>query len=301
MIACDLGSNTLRIAQFDTFTCKRTRCFEKIVRTAKDLHLTRCIGEEAQTNILNALQEASSLFDFAHEPSFCVTTEAMRVASNAHEVLALIKKEFGLSFNIISGEEEASYTALAIEHALRREGLCDDTYVLFDLGGGSTEITLCYQYVKKSRSFPFGIVTTAERFKEHLDENISSLLSMSDSFLKEEKNLHKTYKQLIATAGTPTTVAAFLQGLDYEHYAPEKVNGKCLHVNDFDAALKELSAMPLHVAERYTGTNRRDLVIVGIVLVKGIMKKLGFESCIVMDDGLREGVAISNCNKAVSS
>lgn len=50
----------------------------------------------------------------------------------------------------------------------------------------------------------------------------------------------------------------------------KKLNGKCLHVNDFDAALKELSAMPLHVAERYTGTNRRDLVIVGIVLVKGL-------------------------------
>lgn len=301
MITCDLGSNTLRIAQFDSLTCKRTRCFERIVRTAKDLHLTGRIGEEAQTNILNALHEASTLFDFTHEPNFCVTTEAMRVASNADEVLALIKEEFGLSFRIISGEEEASYTASAIEHALRREGLNDDTYALFDLGGGSTEMTLCYQNAKKSQSFPFGIVTTAERFKEHLDENIASLLSMTDAFLKEHQNIHQTYKQLIATAGTPTTVAAFLQGLDYEHYEPEKINGKHLHVNDFDTALKELSTMPLHVAERYTGTNRRDLVIVGIILVKGIMKKLGFESCIVMDDGLREGVAISNCNKAVSS
>ena len=209
MIACDLGSNTLRIAQFDSLTCKRTRCFEKIVRTAKDLHLTQRIGEEAQTNILKALQEASTLFDFTKELSVCVTTEAMRQAHNAHEVLAIIEKEFGLSFRIISGEEEASYTALAIEHALRREGLCDDTYVLFDLGGGSTEMTLCYQNTKKSQSFPFGIVTTAERFKEHLDENIASLLSMTDAFLKEHQNIHQTYKQLIATAGTPTTVAAF--------------------------------------------------------------------------------------------
>lgn len=301
MITCDLGSNTLRIAQFDSLTCKRTRCFERIVRTAKDLHLKGRIGEEAQTNILNALHEASTLFDFTHEVSFCVTTEAMRVASNADDVLARIKKECGLSFRIISGEEEASYTALAIEHALRREGLNDDTYVLFDLGGGSTEMTLCYQNAKKSQSFPFGIVTVAERFKEHLDANITSLLSMTDPFLKEHKNIRQTYKQLIATAGTPTTVAAFLQGLDYEHYAPEKVNGKCLHVNDFYAALEELNTMPLAVAERYTGTNRRDLVIVGIHLVTAIMVKLGFDSCIVMDDGLREGVAISNCNKTVSS
>lgn len=301
MISCDLGSNTLRIAQFESVTCKRMHCFERIVRTAKDLHRTQRIGEEAQTNILNALKEASAQFDFKHEPSFCVTTEAMRVANNAHEILALIKKEFGLDFHIISGEEEASYTAIAIEHALKREGLCSDTYALFDLGGGSTEITLCYKNQKKSQSFPFGIVTTAERFRENLDDNIVPLLSIMDSFLMQHKNIYQTYKQLIATAGTPTTVAAFLQGLDYEHYDPEKINGKQLFIQDFDLALKELTSMPLEVAEQYTGTNRRDLVITGIGLVKAIMVKLGFESCIVMDDGLREGVAISNCNKIVNS
>lgn len=301
MIACDLGSNTLRIVEVDALTCKRIKAFERIVRTAKDIHKTSLIGKEAQENIFKALREASQHFDFKHEQSFCVTTQAMRMANNAQEVLSAIVAEFGLSFEIISGEQEAYLTSLAIEHALKREGLQSHTYALFDLGGGSTEIILCHEGKKITHSFPFGIVTTAEGYHSDLTQGVIEVVSTLDAFIESLGNIPQTYQQLIATAGTPTTVAAFLEGLDYEHYDSQKINGKCLHVKDFDCAFEQLSSMPLSLAERYTGTNRRDLVIVGILLVKHIMEKLGFESCIVMDDGLREGVAISNCNKKVSS
>jgi len=299
MLACDLGSNTLRIVEFNPLTCKPVRTYEKVVRTAKELHVTKRIGVAAQDNILKALQEASSLFDFT-QPSFCVTTEAMRIATNAHDVLARIHNAYGLRFTIISGEEEAYLTSLAIEHALRREGLRDDSYVLFDLGGGSTEITFSRNREKTSQSFPFGILNTAERFSENLHEGITHVLEMIDSFIEHQRPIVSSYQQLIATAGTPTTVAAFLQGLDYAHYDSASVNGTSLHVNDFRHAYDRLIAMDFKEAECYTGTQRRDLVMVGILLCIGIMQKLGFESCIVMDDGLREGVAISNCNKAVS-
>ena len=121
MIACDLGSNTLRIVEFDSLTCKRLRAFEKIVRTAKDIHKTGVIGEAARENIYNALLEASQIFDFKHQATFCVTTQAMRIAKNAQEILSFIETHFGLTFTIISGDEEAYLTSLAIEHALKRE------------------------------------------------------------------------------------------------------------------------------------------------------------------------------------
>lgn len=301
MIACDLGSNTLRIVEFDSLTCKRVRAYEKIVRTAKNLHLTGRIAEESKEAIFMALHEASSQFDFKKHKTFSVTTEAMRQAQNAQEILDEIEEKFGLAFRIITGEEEAYLTSLAIEYALQREGFDAHTYALFDLGGGSTEITFCLEGVKKSQSFPFGIVTLAERFQNNLEQGIQEALTMLDAFLFAQKAIPTHYKQLVATAGTPTTVAAFLQGLDYAHYDSQKINGYSLHVKDFNEALYQLTQMNPTEAERYTGTNRRDLVIVGIHLVTAIMTRLGFTSCIVMDDGLREGVAISNCNKAASS
>lgn len=296
MIGCDLGSNTLRIVQIDCQTKQRIKAYEKIVRTAKDLHVTGLISPSAKEAIFNALYEASQQFNFKEEKTFCVTTEAMRIAQNAPLILHEIEQIFGLKFEIISGEQEAYLTSLAVEHALKREGFNDKTYVLFDLGGGSTEITFCHEGIKTSQSFPFGIINTAERYSDDLKHHVTRIVQSIESFIKTFHPISSRFLQLVTTAGTPTTVAAFLEGLDYEHYDASRVNGKVLHVKDFDEAYSQLTRMEEAVAERYTGTNRRDLVIVGILLVQAIMKKLGFEKTVVIDDGLREGVAIANCN-----
>ncbi|MDD2385101.1 MAG: phosphatase [Sulfurospirillaceae bacterium] len=300
MLTFDLGSNTLRILEFDCLTQKRINAFEKIVRTAKDLHKTNMIAASSQKAIIDALDEASKLFDFKSHKCFCVTTEAMRKAHNATQVLNTIEIQFGLKFDIISGEREAYLTSLAIENALKRESLISDTYVLFDLGGGSTEITFSYKGIKESKSFPFGIVTMAEKYTENIASKVTEIVSNIDSFIQTHGNIPKKYLQLVTTAGTPTTVSAFIQGLDYEHYDYNKVNGSTLHMNDFQHAFERLSTMPPLEAERYTGTNRKDLIIVGILIVQALMQKLGFTTCVVMDDGLREGVAIANCNNFIT-
>lgn len=295
MIGCDLGSNTLRIVKIDCKTKRRIKAFERIVRTAKDLHVTGRISEDSKKNILNALNDASKLFDFRHESCFCVTTEAMRVASNAKEILSEIETLFGLSFEIISGDREAYLTSLAIENALEREGFEHQTYAVFDLGGGSTELTLCQEGVKRSQSFPFGIINTAERYTHEREMHIKRLVDSISPFIEHHTNIPASFLQLVTTAGTPTTVAAFLEGMDYAHYDAEKVNGKILHVNDFEEAYRRLNEMNPDDAERFTGTNRRDFVMVGILIVKAMMRKLGFEQCIVVDDGLREGVVLEQC------
>ncbi|WP_263832915.1 Ppx/GppA phosphatase family protein [Sulfurospirillum oryzae] len=295
MIGCDLGSNTLRIVQIECQSKTRIQAFERIVRTAKDLHVTGKISETSKQNIFNALFEASQIFDFKNERCFCVTTEAMRVASNSKEILQKIEATFGLKFEIISGEKEAYLTSLAIENALSREGYNHQTYALFDLGGGSTELTFCKNGTKKSQSFPFGIINVAERYTEDRELHVTHIVNSIDTFVNQQDPIPSTFLQLVTTAGTPTTVAAFLKGLDYAHYDANVVNGTVLHVKQFEEAYERLSAMNEEDAERYTGTNRRDLVVVGILIVKAIMQKLGFESCIVIDDGLREGVALEQC------
>lgn len=300
MLTFDLGSNTLRILEYDCINQKRINAFEKIVRTAKDLHRTGMIAPSSQKAIIEALDEASKLFDFKTHQCFCVTTEAMRRAYNTTEVLNTIEAQFGLKFEIISGEREAYLTSLAIENALKRESLISDTYVLFDLGGASTEITFSYKGIKESKSFPFGIVTTAEKYTENIASKVTEIVSAIDDFIETYEDIPEKYLQLVTTAGTPTTISAFLQGLDYEHYDYNKVNGSTLDMNDFQHAFERLSTMRPLEAERYTGTNRRDLVIVGILIVQALMRKLGFTTCVVMDDGLREGVAIDNCNNFIT-
>lgn len=70
----------------------------------------------------------------------CVTTAAMRKASNSKEVLEFFKNETGINFEIIDGDEEARLTLLAVKYALKREKINSDNFILLDIGGGSTEI-----------------------------------------------------------------------------------------------------------------------------------------------------------------
>lgn len=298
MISCDLGSNTLRVLEFDCTSKTRVKEFEKVVRTAKDLHKTGIICEASIQRILQALQEADEVFDFASSKVYAVTTEAMRQAKNSQEVLTRIKEAFGIEFEIINGDEEARLTLIGIESGLEDVGFETQNYCMMDLGGASTEISFKKEGKTISKSFSFGIVTTAERYEsiENIAKNVSYVTKEIEEFLKEHNFNPKEYEKFVATAGTPTTVAAFLEGIDYKSYTYEKINGKILHVDDFTNSLEALLKLDMDKREFWVGTNRSDLVCAGILIVKEIMQRLGFSECVVIDNGLREGLAISKCN-----
>ncbi len=101
----------------------------------------------------------------------------------------------------------------------------------------------------------------------------------------------------VATAGTPTTIAAFKQGLDYAHYDVEKVNGTVLSLQDLDEALERLLSMNTKERERWVGVGRDDLIVAGVLIVKSIMIAAGFKTMLVIDDGLREGLALQKCQE----
>ncbi len=294
MIGCDLGTNTLRIVQIDCKSKQRIKEFEKIVRTGQNLNSTGIISDESIKNILLALYDASLIFDFKSEKTKCVTTEAMRVAKNSNEVLRKIKDKFNLEFEVISGEVEASYTLIGVRNSLKLLDIDDDDFCLFDLGGGSTELSYVHHDKISSKSFQFGILNISEKYKntKDLTEGINLELKPVIKFAKNNKKP----SILIATAGTPTTVCAFLQKMDYNSYNHNKVNGKSLHVKDFKKAYKEILSLDFRERERFCGVNRSELIKTGILIVINLMNKLKFEECIVIDDGLREGLALSLCS-----
>jgi len=59
--------------------------------------------------------------------------------------------------------------------------------------------------------------------------------------------------------------------------------------------LKKLLSMPFYEREIAVGTGRSDLIAAGILIYKHLFALLAFESCVVIDDSLREGVALEAC------
>ena len=305
MIAIDLGSNTLRVIQLDCQTGVFGTTFEKIVKTADGLVQTGVIGSEAVERVIDAISEAKKSIDFSADKIHAVTTEAIRRASNSEAVLAQIKRETGILFEVISGEKEAALTLLAVEHRLKHLGREEEdrdfsSFVLIDIGGGSTELIFRYPDQTITQSFPVGIVTVAQQYEtlERIDAALPTLMEEMKQFAQSVVLRYGALDAFVATAGTPTTVAAMKLGQNYATYDPALINGTFLDVQELDHYLKALLAMPFEEREMTVGVGRSDLIAAGILIFRQLFTLLQMKECIVIDDSLREGLALEKCSES---
>ncbi len=303
MIAIDLGSNSFRCIEYDCETKQFGRSFECIVKTADRMHETGIISDGAVERVVAALKGADDVLDLKSNDVRAVTTQAMRMASNAEDVISTIKEQSGVAFEIINSDEEAFYTLIAVEARLQALQLESSHFVLIDVGGGSTEIIFYNEGTMQSRSFPIGIVTTAQVCEEHqnfhtyLDKQFQDLVTYVRHYYENVGKPHV----FIATAGTPTTMAAYLLGMNYQDYDVDKINGYRLSLEGTQQALDGLMALSEEKRAEVVGVGRESLILAGIVIVQKLYDVLGFNEAVVIDDGVREGVAIDYCQKANAS
>lgn len=299
MISIDLGSNTFRCIEYDCETETFGRDFERIVKTADRMHDTGRISEEAIRRVLAAIKEADALYAFERQNVKAVTTAAMRMAENSEEVLSRIEKESGLAFDLIDAEEEARFCMSAVAFRLEALKIKNDSFVLIDIGGGSTEVIFMQHGKMQSRSFPIGIVTVAQQCGKPGDVRafLDDVLQPVRTYVKRYYAEQGRPELLVATAGTPTTMAAFLQGMTYECYDVERINGYRLDSGACQKALDALMALDEAERIRYVGAGRETLIFTGVVIVQMFYELLGFKEAIVIDDGVREGVAITHCQE----
>lgn len=272
MIAIDLGSNTLRACKMECLSSGEFECvysFERIVGSARGLS-SAGLADEAMERIRIAIGELCMQAKFSS--SIAVATEAFRQAVNSAEFFNQIRSEFGIKFNIIDGELEADLTLLGVENRAKILGIGLESSLLIDLGGASTEIS----FGKANRSFSFGIITA-------LQSNKSAQIAAAKEFIGEFE-----FKNIILTSGVPTTVAALKKGLNYANYRADLINGMQISRDDLKWVANLLKTTPNK--DELVGKNRADLIVKGCEI---LLNLIGLSPCIVIDDGLREGLFIA--------
>ena len=254
------------------------------------------ISSDAVERIVEALKEAEKKLDFSQK-IVAVTTEAIRRAGNAEEVLDIIRKRTGICFRVISGEEEARLTLLAVRTRLDKMALNSESFVMVDIGGGSTEIVFFEEGRQMLRSFQLGIVTVAQRYRtvDRIKEALPGLTAPVREYVDEANRSGFSPGLFVATAGTPTTVASMKLGMNYLTYDSGKINGTRLKREDLEIQLRRLLSLDTKARQELVGVGREDLIGAGIMIFYHLYEALGFEEAVVIDDGLREGVAIAEC------
>ncbi|MDF1880672.1 phosphatase [Sulfurimonas sp. MAG313] len=301
MIAIDLGSNSLRFVQRECKTKKFINEYEKIVKTAELLHSDNIISKGAIQRILEGFKEAKLLMNFDNESCVAVTTEALRRADNSQEVIEEIYQETGVRFKVIGASKEAELTLTAVDKRLESLGF-KGSFILIDIGGGSTEIIFKKGNLSESKSFPVGIVTMASKYpsKEEVRQHLEEELSQIKAYAKEYYEREGKPDFFVATAGTPTTISAFLQGMNYNNYDASRINGSTLNYFDCEMALDRLLDFSFDERASYVGVGREELIISGVMIYAGFFRVLDFEDSVIIDDGLREGLAILACEERLN-
>ena len=327
-IGIDLGSNTLRATTYDRVSDTFGPRYGAIVKTADGLAQTGVISDAAVERIVAGLGQMREALPFGEAKARAVTTEALRRAANREEVLDRIAGETGIRFEIIDGDEEARLTLRAVRHRLQKLAATShppstihhppstihhppstpehelptthyplptqEDLVLLDIGGGSTEVTFAYGDEVIAQSFPLGIVTLSQSYPDlaAIEAALPEVMAPLERFVAEVYIARGRPEAFVATAGTPTTLAAMQLGMEYDTYDPERINGTRLLRHAPRYYLDELLSLPFARREEIVGVGRADLVTAGILIFDRMYKILGFEACTVIDDGLREGVAL---------
>ena len=289
VISCDLGSNSFRVLIYDFSKDEAIGDFETTVGTADGLKQTGGISNEALQRIVTAINQSIEKLHYNPQDVIAVTTAAMRQAKNSSFIIDQIKKQTGVSFTVISGDKEARLTLLGLQYSLKKQSINSENIILVDIGGGSTEIVFVKDNVPVYKSFEVGIVTLSQ------SSNKTEILK---KFQEDINNYIETLPfdiqalQLVATAGTPTTIAALKHNLNYQTYDKTIINGTKVSMEDLEYYKNYLQSIPLEKAEVLTGTNRVQYIGSGIDIFKLIYRVLKKEFSIVFDEGLREGVAV---------
>lgn len=312
-VGIDLGSNSLRAVRAGfggDFNLEIFAEFEATVRSAENLEKSGKICEAALNRILNALEKMKiSLKMQKDDEIIALSTQALRKASNSAEILEKISQKTEIFFKIISGEQEAQISLLSPYFSRKKLAQklpflpSGADFVLIDMGGGSSEFIFVkgenlieFKSIDSiklpkflSKSFAIGIVSAKDRYKTKnaLNAAMSDILAPIKDFIKLAKNSGFSPKFLLANSGTPTTIAAFKQNL--EIYSAGAVFGEELKIADFQIQLEKYLKLTKSEQNELLGDFKADVLPFGVELFCGFMDALGFESCVVIDEGIREG------------
>jgi exopolyphosphatase/guanosine-5'-triphosphate,3'-diphosphate pyrophosphatase len=303
--ALDLGTNNCRLLiarpAEDGFVV--IDAFSRVVRLGEGLASSGRIADAAMDRAVAALSVCAEKLRRRHVSlARSVATEACRRAVNGRHFVERVRQETGICLEIISPEEEARLAMLGC-HRLLEPG--DAPALIFDIGGGSTELILIdtdhdgTPKIKCWWSAPWGVVSltesegrdfadTAERLAAYgrMKERVRHAFRRFAELLPpREGNI-----RLLGTSGTVTTLASVHLALP--SYDRRAVDGLMMPADSMRAVNRMLSGMSF--AERAElpciGAERADLVVAGCAILEAIMDIWPAEILGVADRGIREGI-----------
>jgi exopolyphosphatase/guanosine-5'-triphosphate,3'-diphosphate pyrophosphatase len=274
----DVGTNAAKLKIFEVKNEVISTLYQARIplRLGDDVFDNERISEKKKTQFIHSMQAFySTCLAFEVDKTRAVATSAMRIATNANDIIQEIKSSVQLNLEVISGEEEAR---------LIQEGFSllefDKTkpYLIVDVGGGSTEISAFENGEKiAAKSFELGAIRLLRN-----KENESIWQELSDWLKDSIGNLNEIL--VFGTGGNINKVYKIVSASNNDAISLLKI--KELHQEMFSMTLEErMSKFDLK-------SDRADVIIPAMQIFIFIMEKLQVNSISIPKIGLSDGIIV---------
>ena len=288
--AIDIGSNAMRLLFCRVYNIDGKPHFNKEelirmpIRLGEDVFTGGKISAGKAERLIGALKGFHELIkSYGVDGYKAVATSAMRDASNGEEIIARIKKEAGLTVEIIDGKNEASLVfSNHIEEVLNPR----HAYLYIDVGGGSTELTLYYdEKVIAARSFNIG---TVRMLLDKVDKN--EWEEMKLWLKKYTYGIHPL--DGIGSGGNINKIYKMSGKKETKHLSYDKLKGiyEMLSSYTIKERIERLDLKP----------DRADVIVPAAKIFLTVLKHAEIEKIYVPQIGISDGIVHQLYEKAIS-
>jgi len=279
--AIDVGSNAIRVLIAEVKKPLGVWQFSKIaylrlpVRLGDDVFEKGKISDQKIERFMEGMKIFKSMLQFYQVDAFrAIATSAMRDSSNAKRIISRVLKETGIQLEVISGKEEAELVYLTFQLINNVKS----NYLLIDVGGGSTEITLFQEkQIHAARSFQIGSVRLLKnKVKEDVWEKMRE-------WLLAEIKPHQPEK-VYGAGGTINSVLKIV-----ERSTKDPVSN-----GDLKKIIKKLEGMSVEemIVRFPIKADRADVIVPAMEIYSFILDTLQLDQIFVPKMGLSDGVLL---------
>lgn len=303
--AIDVGTNSVHMVVADVdaggFTVVATE--KEVVRLGEGSDGMDHISPAALRRGVAAIVLMSHIADGLGARVRAVATSAVREASNKEEFLAAVLDATGVEVEVISGAEEARLIHLGVSRSL---DLREDTALVVDIGGGSTEFCLARRGVLEiAQSIKVGAVRLTDWA---MPEGAISKAAVSAVRERVRSAITHVVREIIAaqpgrivlSSGTSESVARMV-AVRRALPVPTGLNGFKFTAREIDDVADEILAVPsTKQRARLEGLDpkRADIIPAGIIILQEVVGALGATRLEYCDSALREGVLIDAASRS---
>lgn len=281
LAAVDIGSNAIRFQISSVLDNGPKVLFKKLeyvrfpLRLGHDVFSTNRISDKSIEKFIKLMRTYKLLIELyeADDYMFCATS-AMRESENGEEVAKRVYDELGVTIHIIDGQQEAEMVNRAISSFLS-----DKSYIHIDVGGGSTELNLYVDGVKKkTRSFKIGSV----RVLEHTDSPV--MWQDMESWVKNNVDRKLGKITAVGTGGNISKIFELARVKAGKSLSKKKIQ-----------AIKEMvesKTLEQRIYELQMNPDRADVIVPASDIYLKVMEWAKASEMIVPEVGLKDGILL---------